>query len=177
MYRLLLFLPIMFSACIPLKTAPKITDYRITSGKDFEKGLSDRTMFVFHDPKDAGEFYDFVNTKFKLNNENVYDDVPFIIDESQYFFAFYEIERVNKTLNLFPVLLTMALDPEDGEYFSGDEISRKGNWYLAIEVYSDNENDCLSINSLSRAPVLEYLRSLKKEYLSTDNYNELVLEN
>ncbi|MEX0291610.1 MAG: hypothetical protein AB3N14_21080 [Flavobacteriaceae bacterium] len=177
MKRILLFLPLFICSCIPLKTAPRISDYRITTGNEFEKGLSDRTMFLFQDPKDAGEFYDFVNTRFQLNHENVYDDVPFLLNGDQYFFAFYEIEQEDKMLNLFPALLTMALDPDDGEYFEGDEISRNGRWYLAIEVYSDAEKDCLEINSLSRAPVLEYLRSLKSEYLSTDNYDELVLEN
>jgi len=56
-------------------------------------------------------------------------------------------------------------------------IHRKGNWYIAIEAYNDMQPDCLEINSLSRAIVLNYLSNLKKEYLSTQNYNEIVFKN
>lgn len=100
-----------------------------------------------------------------------------------YFFSFYEMEIPDKTINLIPiafdVLLNEILGNEEKEsYLSGDAgVSRKGNWYIAIEVYSDKENDCLVINSLSREAVLEYLRTLKKEYLSTHNYNEVVFKN
>lgn len=178
MKKILPFLLVCFFyySCIPLKIAPKIQDYRITAGNKFEKGLSDRSMFLFQDTKEAGEFYTFVNTKFQLNDTNVYDDVPFSIDGQQYFFAFYEVQIQDKMLNLFPALL-FALDPEGEDYMDGDEIIRRENWYLAIEVYSDIEKDCLADNSLSREIVLQYLRSLKKEYLSTENYNELVLKN
>lgn len=166
-----------FNSCIPLKVAPKISDYKVSRGSKFSKELSDRAMFLFEDPKDAGEFYSYVNNKYNLNNLNVYDDVPFVIKEDQYFFAFYEIEKIDKLLNLFPMLIYAALDAEDGDYDSGDEILKRENWYIAIEVYSDTEKDCLAVDSLSRELVLQYLRTLKEEYLSTDNYNELVLKN
>ncbi len=63
--------------------------------------------------------------------------------------------------------------------FSGEDATFSGvnNWYIAIEVYSDFEKDCLLMDSLSREAVLEYLRILKKEYLSTHNYNEVVFKN
>ncbi len=166
-----------FNSCIPLKIAPKINDYKISRGSKFSKELSDRSMFLFEDPKDAGEFYSYVNNKYELNNLNVYDDVPFVINGDQYFFAFYEIEKDDKLLNLFPVLIYAALDAEDGDYDGGDEILKRENWYIAIEVYSDVEKDCLALDSLSREVVLQYLRTVKEEYLSTDNYNELVLKN
>ncbi len=172
------------SSCIPLRIAPNITDYRITKGASFKKQLPQREMFVFEDPKDATHFYHYVDTKFQLNNENVYDDVPFVINGQQFFFSFYEVEIPDKTINLFPIVLDVftnaALGNEDMDpYFSdGDATySRVGNWYIAIEVYSDIEKDCLHMDSLSREVVLEYLRTLKKEYLSTHNYNEVVFKN
>lgn len=166
-----------FSSCIPLKIAPNISDYKVSRGSKFSKGLSDRSMFLFEDPKEAGEFYAYVNNKFQLDDINVYDDVPFKVQDEQYFFAFYEIEINDKALNLFPFLIYAALDAEDGDYEGGDEIVKRENWYIAIEVYSDIEKDCLEENSLSREVVLQYLRTIKEEYLSTDNYNELVYKN
>tara|TARA_R110002167_G_scaffold201152_1_gene404688 strand:+ start:196 stop:798 length:603 start_codon:yes stop_codon:yes gene_type:complete len=174
----------LFNSCIPLRIAPDIDDYKITKGKSFKKGLPKREMFVFEDPKEADEFYDYVNIKFQLNNENVYDDVPFEINTQTYFFSFYEVEIPDKTINLFPVVLDVfvnaALGNEDVEpIFSDDKngVTRNGHWYIAIEAYSDHEKDCLKVGSLSREVVLNYLRALKKEYISTHNYNETVFKN
>lgn len=174
----------LFNSCIPLRIAPDIDDYKITKGKSFKKGLPKREMFVFEDPKEADEFYDYVNIKFQLNNENVYDDVPFEINTQTYFFSFYEVEIPDKTINLFPVVLDVfvnaALGIEDVEpVFSDDEngVTRNGHWYIAIEAYSDHEKDCLKVGSLSREVVLNYLRALKKEYISTHNYNETIFKN
>ena len=164
------------SSCVPLKIAPNINDYRVTHGNKFSKDLPDRTMFLFEDPKVAGEFYSYVNTKFQLNDYKVNDDVPFTIDDEQYFFAFYEIRKNDKVLHLFPFIIFAALDAEDGEYEGGDEIVKREKWFIAIEVYSDFEKDCLAMNSLSREVVLQYLRALKREYLSTEDYNEFVLK-
>ena len=178
--RKLLFFSILcfcFNSCIPIKIAPQISDYKVSSGSKFSKDLSDRSMFLFEDPKDDGEFYRYVNTRFQLNHIKVNEDVPFVINGEQYFFAFYEIEINDKMLNLFPAIIYAALDADNDDYDGGDEILSKENWYLAIEVYSDLEKDCLAQNSLSREVVLQYLRDLKKDYLSTDDYNEFVLKN
>ena len=96
---------VFLSSCIPLRIAPNIPDYRITKGESFKKDLPKREMFVFEDPKDTNHFYNYVDSKFQLNNENVYDDVPFIVDDQQFFFSFYEVEIPDKTINLFPVVL------------------------------------------------------------------------
>ena len=180
---LTLVLLVLFQSCIPLQVAPKIKDYKITKGNKLKRSLPKRQMFVFEDPKEANQFYDYINTKFRLGRRRVYDDVPFVIAGKQYFFSFYEVEIEDKALNIFPivfdVVLNATLKNEDMEpYLSKDMdfVLRRGNWYLAIEVYSDYEKDCLSVNSLSRAPVLNYLRSLKNEYLSTHNYNEILFK-
>lgn len=55
--------------------------------------------------------------------------------------------------------------------------SRIGNWYIAIEVFSSTEKDCLREDSISKDVVLPYLRNLKQEYISTHNYNEAVFKN
>jgi hypothetical protein len=182
--RLLLILSLfLFQACIPLRIAPSIDDYKIAKGKKFKRSLSKRQMFIFEDAKEAEEFYHFVNTKFQLNHKNVYDNIPFEIGGQQYFFAWYEIKIPVKTLNLAPMLIQLfigaALGSEDPleDYDGEGDFIRKDNWYLAIEVYNDLEPDCLVDNSLSRESVLKYLRALKQEYLATHNYNETVFKN
>ena len=168
----------VLQSCIPTRIAPNIKDYKVTKGKRFKRSLPERNMFVFEDSKDAGQFYNYVNTKFKLDNENVFDDVPFVIDNNQYFFSFYEVEIPSKIFNLGGVvadgLLTQAgLAPAFGSAYG----FRKGHWYIAIETYSDEENDCLETMASSRDVVLLYLRKLKQEYTTTYNYNETVFKN
>ncbi len=180
MKQTLLLVLVLFTlqSCIPLRIAPKIEDYKITKGKSFKRSLSKRQMFIFEDAKEAEKFYNFVNIKFQLDDKNVYDDVPFEIGGQQYFFAWYEIEIPNKSINLLPIVTDIALAAADMDTAFKDYYgSRKGNWYLAIEVYNDLEPDCLTETSLSRESVLKYLRALKKEYLATHNYNETVFKN
>ncbi len=174
---------LVLQSCIPLRIAPTISNYKVTKGKKFKRSLSKRQMFIFEDPKQAGDFYEYVNTKFALEHQNVYDDVPFLLNETQYFFAFYEVEISDKVLNLAPMVVDalwneMVYDgEEETRGAQPQDILRKGNWYIAIEVYSDVEKDCLVENSLSRETVLKYLSALKKEYLATHNYNEVVFKN
>ncbi len=176
-----IFLLLCCISCIPIRVAPNIENYKISKGKKFKRELSKRKFFIFEDPKEAQHFYNFVNTKFQLNHSNVYDDVPFQIDGHHFFFVFYEISIPDKTLNFLPAILNASMNrvlkSEDEEYIDGSDILRKDNWYVAIEVYSDIEKDCLDQNSLSRDAVLMYLRNLKKEYLTTHNYNETVFRN
>lgn len=176
---LLLVLVLFLSqSCIPLRIAPKIDDYKITKGKKFKRSLSKRQMFIFEDAKEAEQFYNFVNINFGLKDTNVYDDVPFEIGGQQYFFAWYEVEIPNKSINILPILADVIIvSTGNNPMLENSYGSRKGNWYLAIEVYNDLEPDCLVETSLSRESVLKYLRALKKEYLATHNYNETVFEN
>ena len=77
---------------------------------------------------------------------------------------------------LFSATMNAALNNTDDDVAPPDEF-RSDNYYIAIEVYSDLEVDCLHVKSLSREVVLKYLRALKNEYLSTHNYNEVVFKN
>ena len=183
-YLLLVSVVLIAQSCIPLRIAPKIEDYKISRGKNFKRSLSKRQMFIFENPKEENEFYNYVNTKFQLGHISVYDDIPLVIENEQYFFAWYEIEIPDKTLNLAPAIMDVAINgilgnDEFEPYFleSSDSFHRNGNWYIALEVYSDREKDCLVVGELSREVVLKYLRVLKREYLATHNYNEVVFKN
>ena len=180
-----IFLGLLFlNSCIPLRIAPKISDYKVVKGKRFKKGLPKKTNFIFEDPKDANHFYEYVNIKYDLEDYYVDVQVPFKIEEKEFFFSFYEVEIQDKALNLFPLVFDVAanatLQNDDFETYATNEdttILRSGNWYIAIEVFSETEKDCLHEESASRDVVLPYLRALKKEYLSTHNYNEVVFKN
>ncbi len=177
-YVLVICFLFILQSCIPIRIAPTIEDYKLSKGKRFKKGLPKREMFIFSDAKDAEEFYNFINIKYQLNDENVYDDVPFIFEDEQFFFSWYEVEIPNKSINLLPIFIDAALTASDMDPVLEDAYSsRKGNWYVAIEVYNDFESDCLVENSLSKEKVLKYLRALKEEYLVTHNYNETIFKN
>ena len=179
MHRVLVFLFLfqVTGSCIPLRTAPEISDYRVTRGKKFNRKLPQREMYIFRDTKEADAFFNYVDVKYGLNHQNVYDDVPFKIDGAQFFFSFYEVEITDKSLNLFPAMFDLfvggALGWEEPILSEDWEVvNRNGNWYVAIEVYSDFEKDCLSSTSLSRALVLNYLTSLKDDYNAHQNILE-----
>ncbi|MCK5440293.1 MAG: hypothetical protein KAJ23_00240 [Maribacter sp.] len=102
-------------------------------------------MFIFEDPKDTIHFYDYVNIKYQRKDKKVYDHMSFNIDGSLYSFSFYETEIPDETINLIPiafdVLLYQVLGNEEKERSLSDDVgfSRKGNRYIAIEVYSNQE--------------------------------------
>lgn len=176
-FLLLAVLSLHYS-CIPTRIAPSIEDYKVTKGKKFKRSLPERHMFVFEDPKAANEFYHYINTKFELNHIDVYDNVPFIVGQQQYFFSFYEVDIPNKTINLVPLAVDALLQSADLDpIMDGQYKTRSGNWYVAIEVYSDTEPDALHPNSDSHLPVSEYFRLLKNEYLASHNYNEVRFKN
>lgn len=175
---------LFLNSCIPIRIAPTISDYKVVKGQRFKRGLPKKTIFVFEDPKEANEFYNYVNIKYHLEDYYVDVQVPFKIDEKEYFFSFYEVEIPTKTLSLFPLAFDVAanatLQNGDFETYAANEdnsILRNDNWYIVIEVFSNTEKDCLHESSVSREDVLPYLRALKEEYLSTHNYNEVVFKN
>jgi len=135
-------------------------------------------MFIFEDPKEAQQFYNYINTKFALNDVNVYDDIPFTLAGNTFFFAFYEVDIPHKTLNIVPLAIDVLLTRANmGPALEELHETRVGNWYIAIEVYSDHENDCLKDTSPSQQAVSTYLQQLKNEYLTTYNYNEVLFKN
>lgn len=162
--KCIIFLPVLLlliQSCIPIKSAPRIENYRILEGRKFKKGLPPRQTFVFEDKQDVNAFYNFINDKFQLGDEQVMDDVPFRVNGHQYFFSFYEVDKKSKNINLMPFIMSKVTKSEDVEE---PEMDINEYYYIAIEAYSDIENDCLVMGALSREPVLKYLRNLKEEY-------------
>ena len=171
-------------SCIPFQIAPTIDDYKLVKGKRFKKGLPEKTTFVFEDPKDHGDFYEYINTKYQLDNHYVDVEVPFEVDGETYYFSFYEVVKKSKALFLLPLATDVALhaasnaDEFEPAVANNDNTILEGSsFYIVMEVYSDNEKDCLHQNSSHNEKVLAYLQGLKTEYLNTDNYNEVLFKN
>ena len=167
----------LLSSCIPLKIAPNIKEDKIKIAKRFKRHLPKQYALIFKDPKDADEFYHFINTKYRLNHETVEDNVPFTIDGEEYSFSFYEVEKITKTINLLPFFLDAALDNKGYDpMFEDSYSSRKGHWYIALTSFDAGLNDVLDPDNENRETIIKYLRDLRIEYLNSNNYLEAMLK-
>ena len=174
---ILVFL-IFYSSCIPLKNAPEIKEDKIMVAKKFKRKLPENYAFIFEDPKEADEFYHFINQKYELNQYNVERNVPFIINEEKYFLSFYETVIPTTTLDFVPFLIeaTFEMTVEGQDSYNGEvEITRIDSWYLVLTVWDSKLDDCLEPNHKFRAEVIHYLRELKREYLNS-NYKVGVIK-
>ena len=175
---LIIFLSIfLLTSCIPLKIAPTIKEDKIKIAKRFKRHLPKQYALIFKDPKDADEFYHFINTKYRLNHKMVEDNVPFTIDGEEYSFSFYEVEKITKTINLLPFFLDAALDNKGYDpVFEDSYSSRKGHWYIALTSFDVGLNDVLDPENENREAIIKYLRDLRIEYLNSNNYLEALLK-
>ena len=172
----LLWLSFCFSvlSCIPLKIAPNIEGAKIYKGKKFKKQLPKQHVYVFNDPKNANDFYYYINAKFGMDYDEVGGNVPIKVAGKDYFLTFYEVERTTKTVNLIPIAVNVALDPEGNEPFMTEaDIHRFGSWYIALTVSDDDLKDSLKEDDPARASIIDYLDNLRNEYLSTANYMDI----
>lgn len=175
LYLALVFL--LVTSCIPLRIAPTIKDYKLTTGKKFKRQLPKDNAFVFEDPKEANEFYNFINTKYSLNHQTVEYNVPINVEGEEFFLSFYETEISDKSINLIPFFANAALENKGvSPVFNDPQVNRKGNWYLALFVYDADMKDCLNSNYPYRIAILNHLKAIKKEYLNTNNYLEAMMK-
>ncbi len=173
----LLLVFLLVSSCIPIRIAPNIKTDKVTVAKKFKRKLPKRYAFIFEDPKDANEFYNYINTKYQLNFIDVEYNVPFYVEENEFFLSFHEVEIPTKTVNLLPIVVDGVLKSNDNDpLFEDNYETRIGNWYLALTVADNNFNDCLKPGYIHRDAILKYLRTLKYEYLNTSNYLEALLK-
>lgn len=175
-YLTILTCVFLLNSCIPLRIAPSIKEDKIKIAKRFQRNLPKQYALIFNDPKDADEFYYFINTKYQLNNESVEDNVPFKIDDNEFSFSFYEVERTTKTINLLPLFIDAALGNNQDPMFEDAYSSRKGHWYIALLSNDAEMNDALNPNYKHREAIIKYLRDLRIEYLNTNNYLEAMLQ-
>ena len=132
----------LFSSCIPLRIAPNIKDNKVMIAKKFKRNLPKHYSFIFNDPKDADEFYNFIDIKYNLKHTDVQWNVPFTIDSKEYFLSFHETEIPTKTLNLIPIVIDAKLVSKGHSPLLEDvHFSRVGNWYLVLTVFDSEIED------------------------------------
>ena len=158
----------VITSCISLRKAPTNFTYKIEVAKKFKRQFPKELAYIFEDPKDANEFYKYIDSKFQLNNTDVGLNVPIIIDNKAYFITYHEAEIPDKKLNLLGIavdatLVANELDP----VFDKGYVNRVGHWFLAITVYDENNNNCLKSKYPERKNVLDYLNLLQNEYLNS----------
>ena len=92
----------------------------------------------------------------------------FYIDENLFFLKIFEIEKIDKTLNVVAFLIDSRREPKDKDLlFPDDHVNRAGHWDLLLSVFDDNKNDCLKPDYIYRDKILKYLTDLRLEYLNT----------
>ncbi|MGY5847664.1 hypothetical protein ACW6QP_09605 [Salegentibacter sp. HM20] len=172
-----LFISFFLISCIPIKIAPKIETDKLVKAKRFKRDLPAKYAFVFEDPKDSDEFYNFMNAKYDLGFIDVESNVPIQIENNTYFLSFYERERVTETINLIPMAIDAGLKSKGNNTILEEaHTSRTGHWYLVLIVTDDALEDGLNPNYVNQEKIIKYLRNLKNEYLTTHNYIETVLK-
>lgn len=159
-------LSLILTSCIPVKKAPLIQSYKVMVAKKFHRKLPKRFAFVFRDPKEANEFYHFIESRFESNFDNFQWNVPISVNGTMHNFTIYEVERSSTRVNLIPIFIDLALRSNEKEtIFEDDYSTRSENWYFAITVSEDDFSDCLKSNDAHKLEVLEFLDFLRLSYL------------
>jgi len=164
-------------SCIPLQIAPNIEGAKVYSGKKFKRKLPKQQVYVFEDPKDANEFYTYINARYKIDYDEGGGNVPITIHEKKYYLTFYEVERNTKTVNVIPIIVDIALESKGNAAILEDiHYSRLGTWYIALTVSDEEFNDNLKVDDPEHKQVIKHLDNLRNEYLTTANYMEVYLK-
>lgn len=163
-------------SCVTVKKAPKIETFKIEKGNDFSKELPPVPMFVFEDPKDAYDFYDYVNVKYDMRDKEVGFNVPVEITGDTLYLTYYEIERETQKVNILGrvtnEVIKKTLDSDEGlESIARDQ--RTGTWYIGITARDEMWSSALNESHALSESVINYLEEMRQEYLRTHNYNEL----
>ena len=164
-------------SCIPYKIAPNIEGEKIIKAKKFKKDLPNFYGFIFEDPKNANEFYNFINAKYNLKHLNVESNVPISINNETYYLSFFERERTTETINVIPFIIDADRNSKGKESLLEDfYATRTGFWYLVLTVTDTKIKDCLNPNHPQHGEIVNHLKKLKDEYFSTSNYMEAYLK-
>lgn len=163
----ILLLATTVTSCISLRKAPSNFTHKIEVAKKFKRQFPRELAYIFEDPKDANQFYNYINIKYQLNDIDVGSNVPVVIDNKTYFITYHEAEIPDKKLNLLGIavdatLIVNKIDP----IFDQGYVKRVGHWFLALTVYDEDDNNCLKSKHPDRKMVLDYLNLLQNEYIN-----------
>ncbi|NRD21495.1 hypothetical protein HNV08_15680 [Winogradskyella eckloniae] len=164
----LIILFLCISSCITLRKAPEYFTYKVEIAKKFKRQFPKELAFIFEDPKDANQFYNYINKKFLLNDTDVGLNVPLVIDNNTYYLTYYESEIPDKKLNLLGLAIDATRLANDRDpLFNDNYVQRKGHWFIAITVFDAFDKNCLAPNHEDQKLILDYLQILQNEYLNS----------
>ena len=148
-----ILLAITITACIPVSFAPDFhkKGYKVKEAQRFKRKLPEQQAFIFEDTKEADAFYDFINTKFELNDLDVDFEVPFRIEGELYYLSFYEVEKLTTAVDLFNI--------------TDELVHEVGTWYIVITVIDNDSKDVLKASHPKHQLIIQYLKDLRREYL------------
>ena len=157
---LLLLLAFVTTSCIPVSLAPDFQKegYKVKEAKRFKRKLPKQQAFIFVDPKDEGAFYDFINTKYELNDFEVNFEVPFRLAGQLHYLSFYEVEKSTTAIDIFGI--------------TDELVHESGTYYIVLTVIDNDAKDCLSNSHPMNAMIMQYLKELKQEYLNSKTKND-----
>tara|TARA_R100000935_G_scaffold27288_1_gene47372 strand:+ start:45341 stop:45895 length:555 start_codon:yes stop_codon:yes gene_type:complete len=168
---------LFFVSCIPLQIAPNFEGGKVFPPKKFKKQLPYNYVYVFEDPKDANEFFNYMNAKFQIFYDDDTGNIPVEIENETYYLTFYEVERTTKTVNLIPMAIDAGLEENGyGPVLGGAHQSRSGKWFIALTVTDEGLKDALKPAYDNHKEVLTYADTMREEYLNTVEYIEVYLK-
>lgn len=151
---------VLIHGCIPIKLAPQISEYRIDRGVDIDKSLkTEKNLFVFENREKGLHFFNFFSKKYKLEPHGRGSRFSVNLNDTD-FDVFVFAPQINNSYLDFTEII------DNNEYDKDDDYDETYH-YIAMRVSSAYEDDCLSLNSLHHNVIVNYLKELKTEYLSS----------
>lgn len=170
-------LVMLFVSCIPLKIAPNFDGGKLFPPKKFKKQLPNNYVYAFEDPKDANEFFEYMNAKFQIVYDDATGNIPITIDTETYYLTFYEVERSTKTVNLLPMAIDAGLENNGyNPVLENAHVTRSGKWFIALTITDENQLDALKPAYKNHYKVIGYADAMRNEYLTTVHYIEVYLK-
>lgn len=177
-YLFAILLALFSVSCIPLNIAPNFEEGKLFPPKKFKKQLPHNYVYAFEDPKDANEFFEYMNAKFQIVYDDVTGNIPIIIDTETYYLTFYEVERSTKTVNLLPIAIDAGLENNGyGPMLENTHVTRSGKWFIALTITDETQFDALKPTYNNHEKVKRYANAMREEYLTTVHYIEIYLKN
>ncbi|WP_432411976.1 hypothetical protein [Rasiella sp. SM2506] len=176
-YLSVVLVALFFVSCIPLQIAPNFEGGKIFPPKKLKKQLPNNYVYAFEDPKDANEFFRYMNAKFQILYDDATGNIPIIIDAQTYYLTFYEVERSTKTVNLIPMAIDAGLEEKGlGPVLESAHETRVGKWFIALTITDEALLDALKPEYQNHPKVLAYADHMRTEYLNTVHYIEVYLK-
>lgn len=169
---------LFISSCFPISIPPDLENGKLMEAQKFKRKLPNQHAYIFTDPKNAHEFYYYLSAKFPPNQEgDSENNVPIRLDNTDYYITFYETEKKSRMINLLPAIANEVMSDKNIPIeLDESPIVREGTWYIVLTITDAEFTDALSPSHKNQKKILAYAKSLHNEYITTHNYNSLLLQ-